>query len=75
MFLQIIFTADEVTVPDVPGLFTSFQVKGSPLFVDPRLFVDPGHYTRIMGYDKPIDFKLSDVSAENMKSTGKKDTA
>jgi hypothetical protein len=73
--LQITFRVDEVIVPDVPGMFTSFQVKGSPLFVDPRLFVDPEHYARIMGYDKPIDFKLTDVSAENMKPSGKKHTA
>jgi transmembrane protein 70 len=74
-FLQITFTTDEVIVPDVPGMFTSFQVKGSPLFVDPRLFDDPGHYAKIMGYDKPIDFKLNDDSAEKMNSAGKKDTA
>jgi transmembrane protein 70, mitochondrial len=33
--------------------------KPRPLFVDPRLFPDPNHYIKIMGYDKPIDFKLS----------------
>ncbi|KAJ4443858.1 transmembrane protein 70 homolog, mitochondrial [Periplaneta americana] len=61
-FLQekkISFTAGEVVVPDVPGMFTSFQIKGSPLFVDPRLFEDPAHYAKMMGFDKPIDFKLS----------------
>jgi transmembrane protein 70 len=56
-------------------MFTSFQVKGSPLFVDPRLFADPGHYARIMGYDKPIDFKLADISTEKGKPAGKKGAA
>jgi len=40
-------------------MFTSFVVKKRPLFVDPALFDDPEHYVRIMGYDKPIDFKLN----------------
>lgn len=48
-----------MTVPEVPGMFTSFLVKKRPLFVDPALFDDPEHYVRIMGYDKPIDFKLN----------------
>lgn len=47
-----------MTVPDVPGLFTTFHAKGIPLFVDPQLFEDPNHYAKIMGYDKPLDLKL-----------------
>jgi transmembrane protein 70 len=73
--LQITFTTDDIIVPDVPGMFTSFQVKGSPLFVDPRLFDDPGHYVKMMGYDKPIDFKLNNTSTEKTNPVGKKDTA
>jgi transmembrane protein 70 len=46
-------------VPDVPGMFTSFFVGKNALFVDPKLFDDPNHYVKIMGYDKPIDFKLN----------------
>lgn len=45
-------------MPDVPGMFTSFEVGKRALFVDPALFDDPEHYVRIMGYDKPVDFKL-----------------
>lgn len=54
-----------MTVPDVTGAFTSFHVKDKvskkilPLFVDPSLFEDPSHYVKIMGYDKPIDFKFN----------------
>lgn len=39
-------------------MFTSFFVGDKALFVDPALFDDPEHYVRIMGYDKPVDFKL-----------------
>lgn len=74
-WLQITFTTDDVDVPDVPGMFTSFQIKGIPLFVDPRLFDEPEHYAKIMGYDKPIDFKLSDVSDQKTKPTEKTDSA
>ncbi|XP_021932537.1 transmembrane protein 70 homolog, mitochondrial isoform X2 [Zootermopsis nevadensis] len=72
---EITFTTDDIIVPDVPGMFTSFLVKGSPLFVDSRLFDDPGHYAKMMGYDKPIDFKLSNVSPKKINSDGKKDTS
>jgi len=62
---QIRFKIEDVHVPEVPGMFTSFLVnqKGSTkkpqaLFVDPKLFPDPTHYIKLMGYDKPMDFKL-----------------
>lgn len=55
---RLSFTPDDVKVPDVPGMFTSMRVKDVPLFVDSRMFQDPEHYIKIMGYDKPMDFKL-----------------
>lgn len=63
---RIHFKVEDVEVPDVPGMFTSFIVKpksGKPvaLFVDPKLFDDPTHYIKIMGYDKPIDFKFEEL--------------
>lgn len=59
-FLQIHFSVDDVNVPDVPGMFTTFIVKKQPLFVDPRMFRELEHYGRLMGYNKPIDFHLGD---------------
>lgn len=59
------FKVEDVIVPEVPGMFTSFLVKSKSsskpigLFVDPKLFADPMHYVKLMGYDKPIDFKLN----------------
>lgn len=61
---KIEFTPDDVKVPDVPGMFTSMLVKGIPLFVDPRAFPNPDHYIKIMGYDKPIDLKLGELTEE-----------
>merc|ERR1712004_954517 len=34
-----------------------FKIKDIPLFVDADQFEDPRHYGKIMGYDKPIDFR------------------
>uniref|UniRef100_A0A0K8UN75 Transmembrane protein 70, mitochondrial n=1 Tax=Bactrocera latifrons TaxID=174628 RepID=A0A0K8UN75_BACLA len=56
--IKTTFKPDDVKVPEVPGMFTSFVVHNKPLFVDPALFDDPEHYARIMGYDKPVDYKL-----------------
>lgn len=48
-------------MPEVGGLFTTFLVKNKAFFVDPQLFPDPTHYIKIMGYDKPIDFKFEEA--------------
>ena len=48
-------------------MFTSFLVKGKPLFVEPTNFSQSIHYGRLMGYDKPIDFRLNENS-ENKSS-------
>ncbi|XP_017066718.1 transmembrane protein 70 homolog, mitochondrial [Drosophila eugracilis] len=66
------FRTNDVVVPEVPGMFTSFLVNKRPLFVDPALFDDPEHYVKIMGYDKPIDFKL-DLSSNPEKFPKTKD--
>nr|CAH7752153.1 unnamed protein product [Callosobruchus chinensis] len=66
--IQTEFKPDEVKVPDVPGMFTTFIVRGKKLFLDPRLFDNPDHYAKLMGYDKPMDFKLcQNDTEENVK--------
>lgn len=45
-------------------MFTSFEVNGKGFFIEPKLFEYPEHYARIMGFDKPIDFKLSEPPLE-----------
>lgn len=57
------FKIEDVIRPDIPGMFTSFLVKKQPLFVDPSVFDDIDHYSRIMGYDRPIDFSV-DIKKE-----------
>ena len=47
-------------VPDVPGMFTTFHVKQKALFVDLNMFKDINHYSRIMGYDKPLDYYVTE---------------
>ncbi|KAI5700912.1 hypothetical protein M8J75_004138 [Diaphorina citri] len=54
-----IFKAIDVTRPDLPTMFASFYVRGKPLFVDPENFTDIELYKKMMGYDKPVDLKLS----------------
>jgi hypothetical protein len=46
-------------------------VKNLPLLCIPSDFLYPEHYIKFMGYDKPIDFKLStpkDVTEDSKKS-------
>lgn len=40
-------------------MFTNCVIKNVPLFLEQKFFHDSSHYIRIMGYDKPVDFKLS----------------
>lgn len=66
---QLKFTPEDVVVPDVNGMFTNCIIKGTPLFLQPNFFYDPSHYIKIMGYDKPIDFKLGNNNNSNNNST------
>lgn len=58
------FTPEDVVQPAVPGMFTSCLVKDIPVFLDSKDFKDVNHYKRIMGYDKPMDFGIQPVKAE-----------
>lgn len=63
---ELSFTAEDVDVPDIPGLFTSVIVKRKPLFMDSRLFTDTEAYAHLMGYDKPIDLRFDDEKDERV---------
>uniref|UniRef100_A0A1Q3F3X7 Putative transmembrane protein 70 log mitochondrial n=1 Tax=Culex tarsalis TaxID=7177 RepID=A0A1Q3F3X7_CULTA len=69
---QTKFKLEDVVVPEVPGVFTTFMVGKKSLFVDPKLFPDPTHYIKIMGYDKPIDFKFEEARQGTEQDQGKK---
>ncbi|KAL3275581.1 hypothetical protein HHI36_020336 [Cryptolaemus montrouzieri] len=65
------FKVEDVKVPDVPGLFTTLIAKGKALFLDPQFFDSPDHYSRLMGYDKPIDFKMYAPNTDSSDSCPK----
>ncbi|XP_015171066.1 PREDICTED: transmembrane protein 70 homolog, mitochondrial [Polistes dominula] len=62
---KIEFTPDDVVVPDITGIFTTCLIKGRPVLFNDQFFNDSHHYYRIMGFDKPIDYKLSNTSVNN----------
>ncbi|CAH1394840.1 unnamed protein product [Nezara viridula] len=63
---EISFKPGEAVVPDVLGMFTSMTIRGIPLFIDARFFDDLHHYKKIMGYDKPMDFKINNTEKKNI---------
>ena len=52
------FTADDVSVPNVPGLFTSIRVRGVPLFIDRDLFTDHRHFVQLFKYTDPLEWEI-----------------
>lgn len=59
------FQASDVVIPDIPGPFTSIMVRDTPLLIDPKHFTDVEAYKLLMGYDKPLDLKLSNRDNES----------
>jgi len=58
---KVNFKISDVTVPDMPPMFTTIMVgreKQIPLFVEGvHAFSDPQHYVKLMGYDKPLNLR------------------
>ncbi|XP_054004167.1 transmembrane protein 70 homolog, mitochondrial [Hylaeus anthracinus] len=66
---EIPFMVHDVHVPDVCGMFTTCFIKGNPLFFNEANFKDASHYYNIMGFYKPIDFKLdTNVNVNKIKT-------
>ncbi|XP_011172646.1 transmembrane protein 70 homolog, mitochondrial [Solenopsis invicta] len=70
---ELTFTPKDVVVPDVTGMFTNCVIKNIPLFLEQSFFYDSSHYIRIMGYDKPVDFKLNNNPNQTVTTDCKKD--
>ena len=68
---KIEFKLQDVEVPDIPGMFTTFKANSVPLFVESSQFTDLRHYGKIMGYDKPIDL-MWDQELDMTKSEAEK---
>lgn len=69
--MQIEFTPADVALPKINAMITTCFIKGKPLLFDENYFNDYSHYQKIMGFDKPIDYKLSNPNLDNV--TIKKD--
>lgn len=52
------FTADDVIVPDVAGVFSAYRIKGKDVFFNRTLFTSKEVYKHMVGYDKPLDFSM-----------------
>ncbi|KAJ8973076.1 hypothetical protein NQ317_002292 [Molorchus minor] len=63
------FKTEDVGSTRCTRMFTTFFAKGKALFLDPRMFENPEHYAKIMGYDKPINFKLSEKPSPDTRSS------
>ena len=55
---ELQFTAEDVKVPDMPGMFTFLEAKGTPLFLEPNAFEDKEAYIHLMGLHKPLDWEI-----------------
>ena len=58
---RVTLSAAEVQVPDVPGMFATFSDQGESLFADANHFHLIKRFGRIMGYDRPVDLKLTSL--------------
>ncbi|KAM9720049.1 transmembrane protein 70, mitochondrial [Menidia menidia] len=58
---KLVFHQDQVRVPAVSRMFTSFYAGHRGLLVNPDLFHMPLDYNHLMGYDKPFSFSQEDL--------------
>ena len=76
--MQVEFTPDDVSIPAVLGMFANCAIFGKTVFLDSKNFTDQRHFVRIMGYDKPMDFKLgngsTDIDVKTNEVSGTKKT-
>lgn len=63
---QIEFTSADVVTPTIDRMFASVLIKKQPVFMDYKRFSNFDHYYNIMGFDKPLDFKLEDSDEETV---------
>ena len=51
---KIQFKKEEVQIPAIPGIFTSFLVRNQPLLMDPSFVLDKQAYMHMMRCDKTL---------------------
>lgn len=64
---EIQFMAEDVKVPDIPGMFTFMEAKGVPLFIEPQAFLNNDAYVHLMGFNKPLDWELPQQGTSSEK--------
>ncbi|XP_061747375.1 transmembrane protein 70, mitochondrial [Nerophis ophidion] len=57
---RTVFRQDQVRVPAISKMFTTFCADNTGLLVNPDLFAAPQDYNHLMGYDKPFTFHPDD---------------
>ncbi|KAM5157910.1 transmembrane protein 70, mitochondrial isoform 2-T2 [Mantella aurantiaca] len=58
---RTVFSPEDVEVPGVSRMFTTFFAKKKSMLVNPDLFPNPWDYHHLMGYDKPFTFNPEDL--------------
>lgn len=56
------FTPEDVEVPGISKMFTTFYAKKKSMLINPMLFPIASDYQHLMGYDKPFTFNPEDLN-------------
>ncbi|XP_051556103.1 transmembrane protein 70, mitochondrial-like [Myxocyprinus asiaticus] len=59
---RTVFHQNDVVIPDVSRMFTTFYAKKHSMLVNPMLFALPHDYNHLMGYDQPFSFDTEDLN-------------
>ena len=66
---EIKFTAEDVVIPDVAGPYSTYRVKGVPVFINRTLFANKDVYKHMVGYDKPLFMDVKDAVDFNQSAS------
>ncbi|KAF7223227.1 transmembrane protein 70, mitochondrial [Nothobranchius furzeri] len=58
---RCVFTQNQVRIPSISKMFTTFYAGQRGLLVNPDLFPIPQDYNHLMGYDKPFSFSTDQI--------------
>ncbi|MEE6463712.1 hypothetical protein FKM82_006028 [Ascaphus truei] len=59
---RTIFCQNDVNIPGVSKMFTTFYAQNKSMLVNPMLFANPQDYSHLMGYDKPFMFDPEELN-------------
>lgn len=61
---KTIFHQNQVRVPSVANMFTTFYAGRAGMLVNPDYFPFPQDYNHLMGYDKPFSFSPDHIDSD-----------